>query len=73
MVSHDLRSRGRFPTASRLACCLDGLATLADVWLNGRRLLVADNMFRAYRVDVSRLSAAGTMIWSLASVRSPPN
>jgi beta-mannosidase len=30
----------------------DGLATLAEVWLNGRRLLATDNMFRAYRVDV---------------------
>jgi beta-mannosidase len=32
--------------------CLDGLATLAEVWLNGRLLLSADNMFRAYRLDV---------------------
>ena len=33
--------------------CFDGLATRADVWLNGRRVLVADNMFRPYRVDVT--------------------
>src|SRR6185437_13543749 len=33
--------------------CLDGLATLAEVWLNGRRLLIADNMFRAYRVNIA--------------------
>ncbi len=33
--------------------CLDGLATLAEVWLNGRRLLSTDNMFRAYRLDVA--------------------
>src|SRR5438874_1735549 len=32
--------------------CLDGLATLAEVWLNGRRLLTTDNMFRGYRIDV---------------------
>jgi beta-mannosidase len=33
--------------------CLDGLATLAEVWLNGRRLLATDNMFRGYRVAVA--------------------
>ncbi|MES2788091.1 MAG: glycoside hydrolase family 2 protein [Planctomycetota bacterium] len=33
--------------------CFDGLATLAEVWLNGALILTADNMFRAYRVDVS--------------------
>lgn len=32
--------------------CFDGLATLAEVWLNGRRVLATDNMFRAYQVDV---------------------
>ncbi len=33
--------------------CFDGLATLAEVWLNGELLLTTDNMFRAYHVDVS--------------------
>jgi len=33
--------------------CFDGLAGLAEVWLNGERLLDTDNMFRSYRVDVS--------------------
>jgi beta-mannosidase len=31
----------------------DGLATLAEVWLNGERILSTDNMFRQYRVDVT--------------------
>jgi beta-mannosidase len=31
----------------------DGLATNAEVWLNGRSILATDNMFRAYRVEVS--------------------
>lgn len=31
----------------------DGLATIADIWLNGELLLHTDNMFRAYRVDVT--------------------
>lgn len=33
----------------------EGLATLADVWLNGALILTADNMFRTYVVDVSAL------------------
>jgi beta-mannosidase len=32
---------------------LDGLATLADVWLNGELLLQSDNMFRRHAVDVT--------------------
>lgn len=35
--------------------CLDGLATHADVWLNGCPLLTSRNMFRAYRIDVTSL------------------
>ncbi len=31
----------------------EGLATIADIWLNGELLLHTDNMFRAYRVDVT--------------------
>jgi beta-mannosidase len=30
----------------------DGLATLAEVWLNGERVLESANMFRSYAVDV---------------------
>jgi len=32
-----------------------GLATLADVWLNGQHLLRSENMFRAHDLDVSTL------------------
>lgn len=32
---------------------LAGLATVADVWLNGRHLLRSDNMFVAHRLDVT--------------------
>ncbi|HMJ50761.1 MAG TPA: glycoside hydrolase family 2 protein [Polyangiaceae bacterium] len=31
---------------------LEGLATVADVWLNGLKILEADNMFRAHELDV---------------------
>jgi beta-mannosidase len=38
--------------------CFDGLATLADVWLNGTLILSSANMFRAHRVAVSALLEA---------------
>jgi beta-mannosidase len=31
----------------------DGLATLAEIWLNGRRIAATDNMFRRYAFDVT--------------------
>jgi beta-mannosidase len=37
---------------ARLVC--HGLATIAEVWLNGERVLNAANMFERYAVDVSR-------------------
>ncbi len=37
----------------RLVLCLDGLATVADVWLNDQPLLRAENMFVAHAVDVT--------------------
>src|SRR5205807_1802876 len=33
--------------------CLDGLATLAEVWLNGECVLGTDNMFRGYQLELS--------------------
>ena len=36
----------------------DGLATVADVWLNGQHILASDNMFRAYQCDVTALLRA---------------
>jgi len=39
--------------AEALVLRLDGLATLADVWLNGEHLLTSDNMFHAHVVDVT--------------------
>ena len=32
----------------------DGLATYADVWLNGQQILACDNMFRSYEADISQ-------------------
>ena len=38
-----------------------GLATLAEVWLDGERLLVSDNMFIEHRIDVSQRLAGGAV------------
>lgn len=37
----------------------EGLDTCADVYLNGKKILTTDNMFRTYRVDVKRNLTAG--------------
>ncbi len=36
-----------------------GLATIADVWLNGHHILSSVNMYRAYRVEVGHLLQGG--------------
>jgi len=44
-----------FSTASgRLLLRFDGLATLAEVWLNDARILASDNMFLAHICDVTQ-------------------
>ena len=42
---------------------LDGLATLADVWLNGSQVLRSDNMFCHHELDVSSLLSAENELW----------
>lgn len=47
----------------------EGLATLAEVWLNGELLLSSDNMFRKYCVDVSaRLRRDNELVIGFRSV-----
>ncbi|MBD0383604.1 beta-mannosidase [Paenibacillus sedimenti] len=40
--------------SSRLELVFDGLDTYADVYLNGRHIVSADNMFRSWRIEVKR-------------------
>src|SRR5258708_16973088 len=40
------------PAASKAVLRLDGLATVAEVWLNGARILQSESMFIAHSVDV---------------------
>lgn len=48
----------------------DGLDTFAEVWLNGERLLSANNAFRTWRVPVQgKLRARGNTLWVV--FRSP--
>jgi beta-mannosidase len=63
------RTTFRRPAGGLAFLCFDGLATRAEVWLNGRPLLAADNMFRAYRVDVSdRLGADNELVIAFRSL-----
>lgn len=34
--------------------CFDGLATIAEVWLNGTQLGTTDNMFRSHRFEITQ-------------------
>ena len=61
--AHDwwYRTTFEFRADARQRICsliFDGLATLADVWLNGQPIFSADNMFRAYCLDVTPLLQA---------------
>ncbi|MGH9557606.1 MAG: glycosyl hydrolase 2 galactose-binding domain-containing protein [Bryobacteraceae bacterium] len=38
-----------------IALCFGGIATLAEVWLNGGKILCSDSMFAMHRVNVSTL------------------
>lgn len=51
---------GGVPEAARSDLVFEGLDTFAEVWLNGDRLLSADNAFRTWRVPVQgKLRAKG--------------
>lgn len=47
---------------------LEGLATLCDVWLNGRHLLRSENMFHAHALPVSALGARNTLHLKFSSL-----
>lgn len=40
------------------ALVFEGLATIAEVWLNGKKIHASRNMFRQYRIDVSDVIAS---------------
>lgn len=42
-------------TGELCVLCFDGLATLADVWLNGVLILSSNNMFRSHRMNVGHV------------------
>lgn len=44
--------RTRFPGSGRRTLRFGGLATIAEVWLNGMSILTSDNMFLSHEVDV---------------------
>ncbi len=48
----DIWYRTRFVATGRRTLRFAGLATIAEVWLNGTRVLASDNMFLAHEVDV---------------------
>ncbi|HEY7934728.1 MAG TPA: hypothetical protein VID48_12975, partial [Solirubrobacteraceae bacterium] len=57
--AHDWWFRTRFQAlparpGEEVALCLDGLASVAEVYLNGERLLDSASMFKAHEIDVTK-------------------
>ncbi len=50
------------PPGQRFWLELDGLATVADVWLNGTHVLHGENMFLPYSVEVDDLRPANELV-----------
>ncbi|MDB5488758.1 MAG: beta-mannosidase, partial [Reyranella sp.] len=48
----DIWYRTRFEGSGPRSLIFRGLATLAEAWLNGRSILVSENMFLAHEIDV---------------------
>ncbi|HLG48792.1 MAG TPA: glycoside hydrolase family 2 protein [Reyranella sp.] len=48
----DVWYRARFSGSGRQVLSLEGLATIAEVWLNGAKILDSDNMFLTHDVEV---------------------
>ena len=57
---HDIWYRTRFPGGGDEILRFDGLATIAEVWLNGEALFQSDNMFLPRRIAV-RTGAANDL------------
>lgn len=57
---------------NRIQLIFEGLDTYADVYVNGQHALSADNMFRAWHIDVKELLRAGSND-VLVRFRSPIN
>ncbi len=60
-VWYRLRFRGP-AGAENVALRLDGLATVAEVWLNGTRLLRSESMWQRHRLDVGPLIRAENVL-----------
>jgi beta-mannosidase len=52
----------RDPGDGPWSLALGGLATLADVWLNGRHLLHSENMFRSHAVEIGHLDDENELV-----------
>ncbi len=51
---------------------LDGLATVADVWLNDEHLLHSENMWERHRIEVEQLSTHNVLLLRLGRARATP-
>jgi len=50
-------------TGARIELAFEGLATIAEVWLNGERILDSDNMFVGHALDVTERLRTENALW----------
>jgi beta-mannosidase len=63
----DIWYRTRFAGTGRRTLRFEGLATIAEVWLNGAKILDSDNMFLAHDVEVD-LAGDNTLLIAFRSL-----
>jgi beta-mannosidase len=49
---------------------LGGLATIADIWVNGTHVLHTENMFRSYEVEIDRFEQENVLLIRFASLQT---
>ena len=58
--SRDFDVTGEVASSDRVTLVCEGIDTLADIYINGRKLTSTDNMHRTYRLDLREMIHQGT-------------
>jgi|CXWL01.1.fsa_nt_gi beta-mannosidase len=64
-------SSGPVPAGEARTLHFEGLATFAEVWLNGQRILLSDNMFHTHDVEVGKYLQAENELYILFRALNP--
>lgn len=62
------RTKFSIETGANWTLCLDGLATIAEVWLNNERVLTSENMFIAHEISLENCSGEIELVLGFRSL-----